>query len=107
MEAKSAPFDSRSWLTLLLVSAAVLTAALDQTVVVTILPEVMLDLKIAPTELDQAAWIITAYLLGFTVAIPLTARLADVHGHALLFRVSLIIFEHPQVDYPGAEPPEP
>ena len=92
MEAKSAPFGSRSWLTLLLVSAAVLTAALDQTVVVTILPEVMLDLKIAPTELDQAAWIITAYLLGFTVAIPLTARLADVHGHALLFRVSLIIF---------------
>ncbi|MCH8940516.1 MAG: MFS transporter, partial [Chloroflexi bacterium] len=72
MEASAAPSSRQSWLTLLLVSAAVLTAALDQTVVVTILPELMPDLKIAATELDQAAWVITAYLLGFTVAIPLT-----------------------------------
>ena len=92
MEASAAPSSRQSWLTLLLVSAAVLTAALDQTVVVTILPELMPDLKIPPTELDQAAWVITAYLLGFTVAIPLTARLADVHGHALLFRAALIVF---------------
>ena len=82
----------RAWLPLAIVSGAVLTAALDHTVVVTVLPEVMPDLKVPPTELDRAAWIITAYLLGFTAAIPLTARLADVHGHALLFRTSLLVF---------------
>ena len=82
----------RAWLPLAIVSGAVLTAALDHTVVVTVLPEVMPDLKVPPTELDRAAWIITAYLLGFTAAIPLTARLADVHGHALLFRASLLVF---------------
>ncbi|MDE2802797.1 MAG: MFS transporter [Chloroflexota bacterium] len=82
----------RAWLPLIIVSGAVLTAALDHTVVVTVLPEVMPDLKVPPTELDRAAWIITGYLLGFTAAIPLTARLADVHGHALLFRVSLLVF---------------
>ena len=82
----------RAWLPLAIVSGAVLTAALDHTVVVTVLPEVMPDLKVPPTELDRAAWIITGYLLGFTAAIPLTARLADVHGHALLFRASLLVF---------------
>ena len=69
-----------------------LTAALDHTVVVTVLPEVMPDLKVPPTELDQAAWIITAYLLGFTAAIPVTARLADIYGHVRLYQISLIIF---------------
>ena len=52
--------------------------ALDQTVVVTALPSVMLDLKIPATELDRASWIITAYLLGYTAAMPLIGRLADV-----------------------------
>jgi hypothetical protein len=33
--------------------------ALDQTVVVTALPSVMLDLKIPITELNRASWIIT------------------------------------------------
>lgn len=90
--AGDAPSGLRAWLPLAIVSGAVLTAALDHTVVVTVLPEVMPDLKVPPTELDRAAWIVTAYLLGFTAAIPLTARLADVHGHALLFRASLLVF---------------
>jgi EmrB/QacA subfamily drug resistance transporter len=79
-------------LTIVLVSVAVLFAALDQTVVVTVLPQMMLDLKLPPTELDRAAWIVTGYLLGYTVAIPLMARLADIHGYARLFRVSLGLF---------------
>ena len=84
--------ELRAWLPIVIVSGAVMTAALDHTVVVTVLPEVMPDLKVPPTELDQAAWIITAYLLGFTAAIPVTARLADVHGHGRLYQISLVIF---------------
>ena len=84
--------ELRAWLPIVIVSGAVLTAALDHTVVVTVLPEVMPDLKVPPTELDRAAWIITAYLLGFTAAIPVTARLADVHGHGRLYQISLVIF---------------
>ena len=49
--------------------------ALDQTVVVTVLPSVMLDLNVPIMELDRAAWIITGYLLGYTVAMPLIGRL--------------------------------
>ena len=52
--------------------------ALDQTVVVTALPSVMLDLQVPIADLDRAAWVITAYLLGYTVAMPLIGRLGDV-----------------------------
>ena len=66
--------------------------ALDQTVVVTALPDVMVDLKIPPTELDRASWIITVYLLGYTSAMPLIGRLADVYGYSRVYQVSLIVF---------------
>jgi EmrB/QacA subfamily drug resistance transporter len=79
-------------LTVGLVSLGVFFTALDQTVVVTVLPQVMLDMEIPATRLDQASWIITGYLLGYTVAIPLVARLSDVYGHANLFRGSLVVF---------------
>lgn len=66
--------------------------ALDQTVVVTALPSVMLDLKIPATDLDRASWIITAYLLGYTVAMPLIGRLADVYGYPRVYQASLLVF---------------
>ena len=89
---EQASFASTSWLTVGLVSLGVFFTALDQTVVVTVLPEVMVDMKIPPTRLDQASWIITGYLVGYTVAIPLVARLSDAYGHANLFRGSLVVF---------------
>ena len=66
--------------------------ALDQTVVVTALPSVMLDLKVPIAELDRAAWIITAYLLGYTVAMPLIGRLGDVYGYPRVYQASLVVF---------------
>ena len=81
-----------SWVTVALVSLAVFFTALDQTVVVTLLPEIMLEMEISITELDQASWIITGYLLGYTIAIPLVARISDAYGHALVFRSSVIVF---------------
>ena len=66
--------------------------ALDQTVVVTALPSVMLDLRVPIAELDRAAWIITAYLLGYTVAMPLIGRLGDVYGYPRVYQASLVVF---------------
>ncbi|MBC8280917.1 MAG: MFS transporter, partial [Chloroflexi bacterium] len=65
---------------------------LDQTVVVTVLPNVMLDLKVPISELDRVSWIITAYLLGYTVAMPLIGRLGDVYGYTRVYQVSLVVF---------------
>ena len=66
--------------------------SLDQTVVVTALPSVMLDLKVPIAELDRVSWIITAYLLGYTVSMPLIGRVGDVYGHARVYQVSLVVF---------------
>ena len=70
----------------------VFSTALDQTVVVAALPGVMVDLEIPLTELDRASWIVTAYLVAYTVAMPLGGRLSDVHGRVRMFQAALVVF---------------
>ena len=74
------------------VCAGVFIAADDQTVVVTVLPQIMLDMKVQVTELDHASWTITGYLLGYLAAMPLIGRLSDVWGHRRLFILSMAMF---------------
>ena len=81
-----------TWAILTIAGLGAFIAALDQTVVVTALPSVMLDLKIPITQLDRVSWIITAYLLGYTVAMPLIGRLGDVYGYPRVYQGSLVIF---------------
>jgi EmrB/QacA subfamily drug resistance transporter len=70
----------RAWVTLGSLAAAVFLGALDQTVVVTALPAIVGDLQIPFNRLNDAAWIVTVYLLGYTVALPLIGRMSDVFG---------------------------
>ena len=70
----------------------VFSTALDQTVVVAALPSVMVDLEIPLTDLDKASWIVTAYLVSYTVAMPLAGRLSDVHGRVRMFQAALVLF---------------
>ncbi|MCZ7663703.1 MAG: MFS transporter [Thermoleophilia bacterium] len=91
-DAPSVRLPPRTGLVLLTVSAAVFIAALDQTMVVTVLPSILRTLHIPYTKLDQAAWIVTGYLLGYTVAMPLFGRLADVRGRRVMFLASVLIF---------------
>ena len=70
----------------------VFITALDQTVVVTALPSVMVDLKIPIGRLDRVSWVITAYLLGYTVAMPLIGRMADVYGYGRVYGAALVLF---------------
>ena len=79
-------------LVLTIVGLGAFITALDQTGVVTAFPSVMLDLKIPFTQLDRASWIITSYLLGYTVAMPLIGRLGDVYGYARVYKSALIVF---------------
>ena len=66
--------------------------AMDQTVVVTALPPIVNDLNIGITKLDHAAWIISAYLLGFIIAMPLMGRVSDIYGRRRIFLLCLSIF---------------
>ena len=70
----------------------VFSTALDQTVVVTALPDVMEDLEIPLTDLDKASWIVTAYLISYTVVMPFAGRLSDVYGRVRMFQAALVVF---------------
>ena len=75
-----------------IICLGVFSTALDQTVVVAALPSVMVDLEIPLTDLDRASWIVTAYLVAYTVAMPLAGRLSDVYGRVRMFQVALVLF---------------
>jgi EmrB/QacA subfamily drug resistance transporter len=68
--------------------AALLLAALDQTVVVTALPRIVSDLG----GLDDYSWVVTAYMLALTVTVPLYGKLGDVYGLRRMLAASLVLF---------------
>src|SRR5215467_4562771 len=70
---------------LAVLSVAVFLTALDQTVVVTALPKMIGDIGVSLNELDRAAWIVSGYLLGYVIAMPLMGRVADVFGRWRVF----------------------
>ena len=67
---------------------AMLLSALDQTIVVTALPTIGLELG----DLKASPWIVTAYLVAATIVTPLYGKLADIHGGRIMLMVGIAIF---------------
>lgn len=69
-------------------------AALDQTVVVTVLPRIIDDLEggFSSAAVERAGWIVTAYLFGFTIVLPLMGRVADLYGYRRTYILAMVIF---------------
>ena len=87
---RSAP--GSPWLLVTALGAGVFVGGFDQTFVVPVLSRMVSDLKIPINEFGKASWIINGYLLGYTVAMPLMGRIADVYGHLRVFVIGLLIF---------------
>lgn len=79
------PPDRRSRRQLGFAAAAVLLAAADTYVVVAILPSVMSGVGLTVDRLQRATPIISGFLLGYTVVLPLLGRLSDVIGRVPVF----------------------
>lgn len=79
---------------LLVACASVFVTSMDETVVVTALPKIISDpgINIPITQLDHAAWIVSAYLLGFVIAMPLMGRVSDIFGRRRVMLLCLSIF---------------
>jgi MFS transporter, DHA2 family, triacylglyceride efflux pump len=80
-------------LTLALVCLAVFVGALDLTIVTAVLPRIMADLQVSiDTELNRAAWVISGYLLAYTISMTFMGRLSDLYGRRAAYLVCLAIF---------------
>lgn len=89
------PAEKRLAIAALIVAcASVFVTSMDETVVVTALPKIIADpgINIPITQLDHAAWIISAYLLGFVIAMPLMGRVSDIFGRRRIMLFCLAIF---------------
>ena len=73
---------------------AIFLAALDQTAVSALLPVIIEDFEgaFSPSSVERAGWIITAYLVGYTVVMPVMGRVSDLFGHRRVFNASILIF---------------
>src|SRR3954465_11702415 len=67
---------------------AMLLASLDQTIVATALPTIVRDLG----GLDQLSWVVTAYLLGAPVPMPLGGGGGALSGRKPLFLAAIGVF---------------
>ena len=67
---------------------AMLLAALDQTIVATALPTIGRDLG----DAVHLPWVVTAYLLSATSAVPIYGKLSDIHGRRIMLLVSISTF---------------
>src|SRR5690349_21509152 len=91
-ETRTVGLFARPGVHIAIIGLGIFLAALDQTVVVTALWPISTDLNIPVTELDKAAWVVTAYLLGYTVALPLMGRVADLYGQRRVYLFSIGLF---------------
>lgn len=66
----------------------VFLSALDQTIVSTALPTIVGDLHGA----SHLSWVVTAYLLTFTVSMPLWGKLGDQYGRKAFFQAAIVLF---------------
>ena len=80
------------YISLVPICLGIFIAADDQTVIVTIMPEIMNDMNIPFTELNKVSWAITGYLIGYISAIPVIGKISDIYGKRKIFMICTIIF---------------
>jgi len=77
---------------LVVAGAAVLLAAADTYVVVLALPSIMRDVGLGLDQLQEAAPIVSGFLCGYVVVLPLLGRLSDVYGRRPVLLGCLAVF---------------
>lgn len=78
---------------LALVCVPIFIGALDLTVISAVLPALMTDLGIpAQTGLNDAAWMVSGYLLAYTISMTFMGRVSDMWGRQRVLLLGLAIF---------------
>ncbi len=71
---------------------AVFLGALDLTVIATILPGMVTDLRINAADIDRYVWVVNSYLIAYIIAIPVVGRISDLLGRSRAVQASLLLF---------------
>lgn len=75
-------------ITMLAVMSGLFLVALDQTIVSTALGRIVEDFD----SFSSLSWVVTAYLLGNTVTVPIAGKLSDLFGRRLVLMIGVAIF---------------
>ncbi|GAB4470773.1 MAG: hypothetical protein Kow00124_07240 [Anaerolineae bacterium] len=93
ISADSATSIRRPGAILALICLPVFIGALDLTVVSAVLPDVIADLRIPfQTGADEASWVVSGYLLAYTVSVAFMGRISDLIGRRRTYFIALLIF---------------
>jgi MFS family permease len=85
-----APF--RPWVLLGLAGAGLFVAAMDAYVVVTLLPVMIADVGLTIDRLEQATPLVSGFLTGYIVAMPLLGAYSDARGRAPVYAACMAVF---------------
>src|SRR3954467_12399169 len=66
----------------------VFMGSLDNTILASALPTIGREFG----DIHNLPWLITAYLLAATAAIPLYGKIADIHGRSLTLRIAILTY---------------
>ena len=75
-----------------LAGAGLFVAAMDAYVVATLLPAMIADVGLTIDKLEQATPLISGFLAGYIVAMPLLGAYSDAHGRAGVYAVCMAAF---------------
>jgi MFS family permease len=81
------------WLVIAFIVIPVFIGSLDLTIVSAFLPELIVELQLPlQTSLDDTSWILSGYLLAYTVSLTFSGRLSDLIGRRAVYIACLLIF---------------
>ena len=75
-----------------LAGAGLFVAALDAYLVVTLLPAMLTDVGLTIDRFEQATPIVTGFLCGYVIAMPLLGAYSDVRGRAPVYALCVVVF---------------
>ncbi len=89
---RTTPLSGRAKAILAAALLAVFVAALDLTVITTVLARILYDLRVNLGEVERYSWIVSGYLLAYLLTIPIAGRISDLIGRRPVFLAALAIF---------------
>lgn len=81
------------WVVLVFILIPVFIGSIDLTIVSAFLPELIVDLQLPlQSGLDDAAWILSGYLLAYTAGLTFMGRVSDLAGRRRVYVICLLTF---------------